>query len=119
MWREYMTTRQTVHFQVYDFAPGPLEELFAACSAAEARKLRRKQKSRVHHQITSTFHKHRHSKHAYCDIVKVLDAWLLFKVRKRLFAKQTIYRCEWYDARLLRATMLEDGSTRIPAWEIR
>lgn len=73
MWREYMTGPRVVHLRLYDFAVSPFEELFANCSASEVEKLRHPDKCRVHHHITSVFHKYRQFNRAYWEIVDVLD----------------------------------------------
>ena len=119
MWREYMTGPRVVHLRLYDFAVSPLEELFANCSAPEVEKLRHPDKCRVHHHITSAFHKYRQSDRAYWEIVDVLDDWMMFEWRTELESEQSIDVCGWYDARLLMNTMKEDGITHIQGWHIR
>ena len=119
MWREYMTRPRVVHLRLYDFAVSPLEEFFANCSAPEVEKLRQPDKCRVHHHITSAFHKYRQSDRAYWEIVDVLDDWMMFEWRTELEAEQSIDVCGWYDARLLMNTMKEDGITHIQGWHIR
>jgi hypothetical protein len=119
VWRDYMTSNRRIHICVYDFAMGPIEELFANCSASEVAKLQIRDNCRVYHYITGAFHKYRQSKNAYWEIVDLLDAWLLFAKHVSLDAKQSIEECDWYDARLPKTTMLEDKITHIPEWEIR
>lgn len=119
MWREYMTEPRVVDFRVYDFAFSPLEEFFANCSASQVEKLQDPDKCRVHHHITSAFHKYRRSNFAYWEIVDALDDWLRFETRVALEAEQFIDVCDWYDARLLRTTMEEANITHIPDWETR
>lgn len=120
MWREYMTTTRKVRFRVCDLAFEPLEELFANCSEAEANKLRKTNKCRVHHHITPALHAYARSDREYWEweLVDLLDAWLMFETRAPMDAEQSVDRYDWYSIRLLRTALLENVS-HIPEWANR
>jgi hypothetical protein len=119
VWREYITTTRRVRFRVYDFAFSPIDELFAHCSASEVKKLQKRDKCRMHHHITTVFHVYRRFHRAYQEIANVLDAWLVFEMRAPMIAKQSIDECDWYDAKMLRDTLLDDNVPHIRRWSTR
>lgn len=119
VWRDYMTGNRYIHIRVHDFAFGHLEELLARCSEPEVKKLQKQDKCRVQHHITTDFHKYRRSHYAYWDVAELLHDWVLFKARTFLVAEQSIDKCDWYDARLLRTTIMNDKLTHVPDWEER
>jgi hypothetical protein len=98
----------------------PLEELFANCSEAEANKLRKTNKCRVHHHITPALHAYARSDREYWEweLVDLLDAWLMFETRAPMDAEQSVDRYDWYSIRLLRTALLENVS-HIPEWANR
>jgi hypothetical protein len=120
MWREYMTGPRKVHFRVYDFAFGPLEEVFAYCSTSQAEKLQAEYKCRVHHHLTTSRQWYRYTgEKRIMKLIVLFSAWLRFNVDTLSDAKQSIDKCDWYDTQLLRTTMMDERKTGSEEWDSR
>jgi hypothetical protein len=116
MWREYMTTTRKVRFRVYDFSLSPLKELFTSCSASEVKKLQKRNKCRVQHHLTASFHEYRRENRLW-ELIQLFTAWLKFNVHTLWHAKQSIDKCDWYDTQLLRTTLEDERKWGDAEWD--